>query len=258
MALALYEAHAQCRLDVVGGEWKRLAPAPNVGAVPRAQPAKEPHQAPADQVHAEIAAVEAPPLPQQKGCYGGGGGLRALCCSGGKARLRLCWGLAPMHPTAAYAEVGRRVPRIIHPARAEGCVQGLVALREASNDLEVGSRAVLCRRLPVLVLLLRSFALPLGRAFFGPMPLKPQRKHAPSGPTLGVCGRARTPSACGPSVGHNARQTLSARSPGAPAGPIHNGTPPRGGRSPWPRQATFAMHTAAGYLPPFAARPGRA
>ena len=59
VALALYEAHAQCRLDVVGGEWKRLAPAPKVGAVPRAQPAKEPHQAPADQVHAEIAAVEA-------------------------------------------------------------------------------------------------------------------------------------------------------------------------------------------------------
>ena len=30
VAMALYEAHAQCHLDVVGGEWKRLAPAPNL------------------------------------------------------------------------------------------------------------------------------------------------------------------------------------------------------------------------------------
>ena len=57
--MALYEAHTQCRLDVVAGEWKRLATTPNVGAVPRAQPAEEQAQAPADQVHAEIIALEA-------------------------------------------------------------------------------------------------------------------------------------------------------------------------------------------------------
>ena len=58
-AMALYEAHAQCRLDVVGEEWKMLAPAPDVGAVTRAEPAEEPQQALADHVYAEIAVLEA-------------------------------------------------------------------------------------------------------------------------------------------------------------------------------------------------------
>ena len=58
-ARALYEAHAQCRLDVLAKQWKRPALAPNVGVVPRAQLAEEPQQALAHEVHAEIATLEA-------------------------------------------------------------------------------------------------------------------------------------------------------------------------------------------------------
>ena len=59
LAMALYETHAQWRLNVVAGEWKRQVHAPNVGATPRAQTADEPQKTHTDQVHAEIAALEA-------------------------------------------------------------------------------------------------------------------------------------------------------------------------------------------------------